>query len=247
MKRFLVLSDLHCGHVFGLTPPKWQTLTAQKRLYQWYLDALAKLQPIDGVLVNGDAIDGKGERNGGVELITADRLEQVNMALEAIQQTKASKFWVTIGTAYHTGDKENFEKILADKLDAKCGDILRIDVAGLLLQCRHKVNSSQVPQGRATPLIREQTWNILRESIKQELDINIVIRSHVHYYCCVENSFGIALTTPCLQLDSSYGRRECSGSTDIGMVYFDVADSNNFQMGKVISRGNFKKFEVTSL
>ena len=34
-------------------------------MWGWYCNTLADLQPIDRLIVNGDAIDGKGERQGG--------------------------------------------------------------------------------------------------------------------------------------------------------------------------------------
>jgi hypothetical protein len=114
-KRLVVLSDLHAGHEFGLCPPAWWAQADkpgsrrakagrfQRQLWSFYTRAIDALKPIDILVVNGDAIDGKGDRSGGVELITSDRLEQVKMAAEAINYAEAEAIRITYGclTAGH--------------------------------------------------------------------------------------------------------------------------------------------------
>lgn len=89
MTRLVIISDLHCGHRAGLTPPGWQTpLEAPDRLaayarqqrvmWSWYAATIAALQPIDVLVANGDAIDGRGSRSGGTELITTDLSAQAH-------------------------------------------------------------------------------------------------------------------------------------------------------------------------
>ena len=58
-------------------------------MWEFYTSSVDSLRPIDILICPGDAIDGKGERSGGVELITPDRLEQVRMAAEAVAYAKA--------------------------------------------------------------------------------------------------------------------------------------------------------------
>ena len=79
MKRIAVISDLHCGHVVGLTPPRWQSAVGlvgekiaamQKTLWDLYTEEMDAIKPIDVLIVNGDCIDGKGKRSGSTELIT---------------------------------------------------------------------------------------------------------------------------------------------------------------------------------
>ena len=84
-KRVLVLSDFHSGHVLGLTHPSYDYTTGHKTqtahyqvrrtIWNWYKENVVRLKP-DIVIVNGDCIDGKGEKSGGTELLTLDRDEQ---------------------------------------------------------------------------------------------------------------------------------------------------------------------------
>ncbi len=77
-KRLVIISDLHCGHRAGLTPPDWQSdfrknsktqrnkfAELQRELWQFYADTINDLRPVDVLVVNGDAIDGKGSLSGG--------------------------------------------------------------------------------------------------------------------------------------------------------------------------------------
>ena len=101
-KRVVVISDLHCGHVVGLTHPdfnpsyprgseRFKLAVRRRELYKFYTDRMEKLQPIDILIVNGDAIDGKGPRSGSTELLTTDRDEQVEMAAVAIREAKGER------------------------------------------------------------------------------------------------------------------------------------------------------------
>ena len=125
-KRALIISDLHCGHIVGLTPPGWQWKVKsdspniakygkiQGVLWNKYRKMISSLKPIDVLIVNGDAIDGKGKKSGSTEQITSDRQEQCLMATRCIQEIAAPKVYLTYGTGYHTGDDEDFENEIVD-------------------------------------------------------------------------------------------------------------------------------------
>ena len=102
MKRFVVISDLHCGHRVGITPEQYQHgkkfIDAQKEMWGIYKETIKKLQPIDLLGVNGDAIDGHGKRSGGSELIITDIDEQCDMAIEVIKEANPKDIICTFGT-----------------------------------------------------------------------------------------------------------------------------------------------------
>jgi len=238
-KRLLVISDLHCGHAVGLTPPDYQYPVVegthrgafgvmQKTMWDWYVKTLDKLRPIDFLVVNGDAVDGTGHRSGGTEQITVDRNEQVDMASQCIKLANAKKILLTHGTGYHTGDAEDWETNLhlAVKAD-KIGSHEWIDIRGNIFDFKHHIGNSSVPHGRFTAVAKEKLWNdqwYLKDGAQPNSDY--IIRSHVHEYRCVETSRFSAMTTPSLQgFGSKFGSRRCSGTIDIGMVYFDIKDN----------------------
>jgi 3',5'-cyclic AMP phosphodiesterase CpdA len=237
-KRLIVISDLHCGHKFGLTPPGWwaseetaddrlkKHKAFQRALWDFYASEIEQLKPIDILVVNGDAIEGKGERTGGAELVTSNRNEQVRMAAKAIDLAEAKAVRVAYGTGYHTGRDEDFEELLHEMVaceDIKVSGHLFIDVNGCTFDIKHKVARSTIPHGRLTPLIRAALWNGIWSLSGRQPRARFIVRSHVHYYESWKNARCEGVITPAFQYNTIYGIRECEGIVDIGLVYFDIA------------------------
>lgn len=186
----------------------------------------------DIVLVNGDAIEGTQSKQGGAELLTTDRNVQVMMAVEAIKAWKADKILMTYGSKYHVGEQaEDFEYTISRFLDADIEGRLYFNIEGLTIDARHKVGSSSIPHGRATPLIREMMWSLMKEAESTGPHTDIIIRSHVHYHIWIETPTRVMFTTPSLQLSRGrYGSRECVGETHWGAIRLTV------HKGKIIGR-----------
>lgn len=250
MKRVLILSDLHCGHRCGLTPPGWQYDKAseasrqkwhaiQADHWKWYTTEIDKAKPFGVIVVNGDAIDGKGERAGGVEALTTDRHEQVDIAAQCIKRAagKGTKIVIVRGTPYHTGTEEDFEDVLGGEVGAtKVGNHEWVEVEGVIFDCKHMVGSSTIPHGRHTAIARDRLWNLLWAERGEAPRGDVIVRSHVHYHVYSGGPGWLALTTPALQaLGSRYGARACSGLVDFGFLTFDV-DRKDFDMSTHIAR-----------
>jgi hypothetical protein len=252
-RRALALADLHCGHVAGLTPPRWQipahkaghTDTPQmKRLarrtekiaglqrecWLWYVEALKAVGPVDICIANADLIDGRGEKSGSTELIVTDRDEQCAMAVEGLRQTGAKKFFLTRGTPYHVGDKESWEDRIADALGAeKIGDHEWIDVNGLVFDVKHAIGGSVIPHGRHTAIARDRLWNVLWAEIEEQPRAQVFLRAHVHYHVFAGGARWLAMTLPALQAAGTrFGARQMSGTVDFGFVTFDVDERGRY-------------------
>jgi hypothetical protein len=234
MKRMVLISDLHCGCRFGLTPPAWQYHDRdgyhakvgrfQKEFWTWFsssIDVVKKEHPVDILIANGDCIDGKGERSGGTELLESDRNEQIKISKVCIDYVGAKQKIIVNGTPYHVGKEDDFEATLAALLDAQYANHLHVDIEGVKFDIRHKVNSSVIPHGRYTAPRREAVWSAMWGERGLSEKANFIIRSHVHYYTLSEDAATTVVTTPCLQGWTKYGSRECSGIVDIGFLVFD--------------------------
>lgn len=254
-KRVVVLSDLHCGSIFGLTPPTWQdglssragkerraAAKTREALWNMFADKIKSLQPIDTLIVNGDAIDGREERQGGLELLTPDREEQASMAAECIRFCKTDKVFLTYGTAYHTGQIEDWERLVAKEVKANPNYQPEVDITshlymkagGVVFDCKHFIGASNIPHGRATSILKEKLWNTLWALDGVVPEAQVVIRSHVHYHQYSGRPGFVAMTTPALMaMGSRYGSRQCSGIVDWGFVHFSVSD------GRVLSWSAF--------
>jgi len=229
MKKVLFISDPHCGNILGLTHPNWhiseKTIIGktQRFIYDKYLKLIKNNMNPDLLVVAGDAIDGKGEKSGGTEQSTTDRLEQAEMATELIKMINPKKVMMVYGTPYHTGKEEDYEKIIADKLGAKITGHLWVEVDGVIFDVKHKIASSGVPHTKGTAIAKEWLWNSLWAERKEAPKADVILRGHVHYYYHCGDADWLAMTLPALQgYGSKFGARQCSGLVDFGLVSFEV-------------------------
>lgn len=240
-----IVSDLHCGHVAGLTPPAYQlrenpkdkTQThnsrAQAEAWEWYVARVKSIGKVDALLINGDCIDGDGSKSGGTELLTTDRQVQAQMALECIQVWDTDTHLMTYGTDYHTGNAEQYENDIAKELGCKIGTHEWPRVNGVTIDIRHHVGSSSVPYGRHTPAAKEHLWNILWSREEAQPEAQVVIRSHVHYHAHAGGTEAgrqwLALTTPALQLAKTrFGGKRCSGVVHFGFLVLTIHADGTF-------------------
>ena len=245
MKKIVVAipSDLHCGHIVGLTPPDWQgsvdlaSRDSRKKMAHiqqegWarYVAAMKKNKP-DACIWNGDLVDGKGKRSGGCEQITTDMNEQVEMACDCVRAANATENYFIRGTPYHTGDGEQFEDNIAKEFNTKAHDHPPIEVGGVIIDAKHKVGASSIPHGRFTSVAKEVLWNILWAAHDGAEKADVIVRSHVHYFGHVDWFIGPsqvhAITTPALQWRGTrYGKQQCVGTVDFGIVFLHITDGN---------------------
>lgn len=242
-KRVVFIADTHCGSQAGLTPPEWQYdleviehrwhkfAKVQRVIWDFYKRTIESLQPIDVLIHAGDAVEGKGYRSGGTELITADRKIQADMAAECIELAKAKKVVMVYGTPYHTGADEDWEDIVAEKVDAcKIGGHEWLDINGLVFDIRHFVSRSIIPYGRYTMLAREQMWNLIWAEVAGYPKADVIVRAHVHYALdAAQPGWNKRMIIcPALQMFTKYGTRVATGTVDIGLVVFDVNNKEDY-------------------
>ena len=243
--RFWIFSDFHCGHVVGFTPPGWDKDTepvtseraakawqVRRSIYSWSHGLMDQLDPPDVILVNGDAIDGKGQLSGGTEELVADRgIEegQGAMAAQVIEEIakkapKRPRIVMSYGTPYHTGRDEDFESPVAGKVGAeKIGEVDNVDLLGTVINYRHFVGRSVIPHGRFTAPAREQLWNLLFAQRGEYPAADVIIRSHVHYYGYSGTGTGVAITTPAMQgYGSKFGMKIATGTVDVGFLTMEI-------------------------
>ena len=250
-KLVVVISDLHCGHVVGLTPPSWQLQSVkaigkrnkhvriQKALWAEYDKIYRTLRTPDLLIVNGDCIDGRAYKSGGTELITTDRGEQCEMAVECILKFHARKIIMTFGTSYHaSSDGEDWELQIADMVNAeKIGAHEWINVNGCLFDVKHFLPFSTSPLTGTTGLVRDRVWNALWSQRKEQPLGDVFIRSHVHTYMRVDTADFEAVSTPALQgMGSKYGSRLCSRTVDWGALAWTVRSKHDRDFQKHIIR-----------
>jgi len=236
-RKVVAMSDLHCGHRVGLTPPEWQGRNVnpkfnkiQKELWDFYSTEIKKFQP-DTLFVVGDSIDGKGEKSGSTEQITTDRHEQADMASRCISEANADVIVMTYGTSYHTGYGEDWEDMVARDVHAKeirsqCWP----EINGVVFDLKHHIGRSSIPHGRGTPIMKEKLWNLIWAEFQEQPQANVLIRAHVHSFDYIGFSTKwLAMTLPALQgQGSKYGARIPSQHVDFGFVKFIIDERGQY-------------------
>jgi hypothetical protein len=248
-KRVMATGDWHTGHQVGLSTPEFHAPTidepkylklanVRKDIWEWFAEHLKPWLPIDILLINGDATDGKGEKSGGTEQLTADRKIQCDMAYRVIEFIDPTIIRMTYGTRYHVSSSgEDWEDLLADKAGATIGSHEWYEVNGKIIDLKHKISGSQIPHGRYTPIAREMLWNREWSIDGSQPKADILLRSHCHYFSPIKYDGSIGMTLPALQgFGSKYGARECSGKVDIGFVIFDIYNNGEIQWQEVLAK-----------
>lgn len=257
--RNITIADIHCGHKVGLTPPEFSPppinereekfYNIRKELWDFFKASVEEFRPFDSMILNGDAIDGKGERSGGTELITSDRKAQVDIARAVITFVNAGKNRLIYGTPYHTGKSEDWEDVLeALTKGAEIGAHEWFNINGRIFDVKHKIGSSQIPHGRLTPIAREILWNRIWAAREQQPKADVLLRAHNHYYEHVDHDGCLGFNMPCLQgFGSKYGSKECSGTIDIGILVFDVYNDGGIVWHKRILTGETQQAKAEVL
>lgn len=252
-KRMIVVSDLHCGHRWGAMSSikinsKYgnmrEVAEAQLKLTNWREKEIKRHGPYDLCLVNGDALDGRGEFTGGREELEGSLIDQSETASMILKEIKAKEYIVTCGTAYHTGKFEDYERLVAKDLNTELVDASTFGINGRFFDARHFVGNSTSPlANKAVAIKKHQVFNALDtyaqliiDGKNQSVIPTVYIRSHVHKFdYCSGSSYKILLmTTPCFQMKSMYGSRQCVGIIDYGFLIFEVSDNGEMTWKPVI-------------
>jgi len=248
-KRIIIISDTHCGHIHGLTPLVYRTqynehaFKFQTESWTWFQNVVNIWKPFDMLIANGDLIDGRGEKSGGTELITGDRMRQSQIAADIINEINANTVLIIRGTDYHTGQAEQFEDHIADLTGAQdINDRMRFSVNGNLFDVRHHVGNSSVPWSDLTSPMKE----LILYNLDRREDVNLMIRSHIHKFTMGSTAINqMVITTPGLQGNSSYGVKKCIGRTDYGIIIVDIDQDGSMRVIPVITKIDSLESQVT--
>ncbi len=252
MKTALFTGDWHCGHFGGLTPPEYQfspkskdpsrakLASVQSALWDFYVSRVDEMKP-QVIVLNGDAIDGKGDKSGGTELISTDRRVQCEMAAQAIRRSGAVSRLLLYGTGYHVGDDEDWEAVLADIVGAEIGSHEFPEIEGVVFDVRHHMGSSAHAYLRGTPLKKEAQQAALWYRRGLIPFASWLVRNHVHWYEHIEDGdYGHMVTCPALQWDTKFGKRRCGGTIDLGLLQFDCEDGYAEMTAHLIDMDDYK-------
>ena len=174
--------------------------------------------------------------------------KQTVYGLQTSSRTYFSNGFLSHNTRYHVGKDEDFEQVLAERVNGSIQGHGFFDVNGCIFDVKHKVGSSSIPHGRMTALARARLWNtVWSQEHERQPKANIIQRSHVHYFNYAGGRDWLAMTVPALSYGTSYGIRECEGIVDIGMIVVDIDKAGGWRWNPLLAEFNLMKAPVEFL
>lgn len=232
MKTVLSISDMHCGHKVGLTPPEWQNRfdwkDTQEKLWNYFSSSLKLVGPVDVLILNGDCIDGNGYRSGGIEQTEMDWDRQCEMAVDCIKYINPKQVYMTYGTPSHVSNNGSQEEYkIAKEVGAEITGHHFLNIEDCMFDVKHKIGSSGIPHGRTSALMKAMLWNQRQAQEGVQPRADIILRSHVHYHTYCGDMDTLCMTLPALQGPrSKYGEEQCEGIVDFGITWFNVHNAS---------------------
>lgn len=240
-ERGLLCGDPHCGHLAGLTPPKWWAPKdtkwglSEREAWTWLIPKIKKqvneLGPYGFVLCNADAIAGMNEKNKGIQLLTTDRNIQIEMAKTALyaiaEAAECDVFLLTKGSFYHVGSSEDWEETLCNQMRAegkkafiKTQWFLKLN--GKIIDVRHTMPRSAQKKLRATPLLTQGQYNVdwFLDGVQPLADC--IVRSHIHTGMSVFDGNRWYCSLPGLITLGERSARKWNGTVDYGFMDLTV-------------------------
>ena len=245
IRNILVVSDLHCGSIYGLLPEGFVTADAgginqnpgQKYLWECWQHLAGEVAKLDihAVVVNGDAIDGEQRKSKGDELCV--RLhDQPKAAIQCLKvlgdKLKAPKWYFVTGTPYHEVMPE--VEVIAEGLKgvpytgAGPGRLTRrtldLDIDGVVVNFHHGIPGGGGNMYRATAIDKEAMFSALAGKQGKLPKADAVVRSHLHFFAAVQHTDKWAVITPCWELQTGYMSKNSPYRMlpDIGAVVISV-------------------------
>lgn len=239
----VAIGDLHAGSRVAVCPPDSPTADggiyhpspAQLALYRDYKLLTTQWANPDVLICNGDMIEGQARKESGVPCWSNDLDDQLRAAATLIKMWNAKEIYMINGTGYHVdAGGKSLENTLGKKVGAKLvgpneddfsSEEVFVKVGGLTFHACHHI-SIGTGWYKTTPLARELVFALLNETDFYKVDV--ILRSHVHYFVGVEFHRQRGYIIPCWQLRTRYMIKKSSfGMTpSIGALRFRIKDGS---------------------
>ena len=253
-KSVLIGSDFHCGSLYSVCSPNPERedglpispTKQQKALWEIFEQIPDKITKKPKVfVVNGEPIDGGNRRSLGRGVWTTHYGDQINDFEKCIKIIPYENMLMTRGSPYHVDlDGTNFEEITAKQLNAdnyrafggsgKTDYEVNFEVNGKVFNATHHVGFGRWWQYRPTALAQELV-KIHFDHDNRKVHTDVLIRSHVHYYCEVGFLNTRAFTTPAWKLpDPFMYKNGLPIMPDIGMVEVIIESNGNIDVNPIV-------------
>jgi len=221
MERALVISDMHVGSKWGLTPKgkfNEDTNPFQRWVHRSWVDMVRKAKgSIDYLLLNGDLTDGNGMKSYGVEVNTTSLDDQVNWTIELLEPliSNKTKIFGVDGSGYHSGKSTNTDKRVVENFEGVYfKSTLHPNIGGHLIQMNHASGVTNFKRE-----MKETLEYATREHIKAP---EVILRGHIHRYTRMEDATITAISTPSWQYPTPFiEKKKANVKWDIGAIVME--------------------------
>jgi len=259
-KSILFGSDFHVGSIYALCSPDpvredglpIRQTSQQKALWSIWEKVIDRITQRPKIFVaNGEPIDGGNRRSLGRGCWTTHLGDMINDFAKCISKIPHDHLLMTRGSPYHVDiDGTNFEEITANQLNAdhyrayggsgKTDYQVNFEVHGKIFNATHHVGFARWWQYRPTALAQEMVKMHFDHS-KRKFHTDVMVRSHVHYYCQVKFLNTLSFTTPAWKLPDPFMYK--SGlpmMPDVGMVEAIVESNGDIEIIPIVEDVNIE-------
>jgi hypothetical protein len=214
------LSDIHCGSIVGLMPPKFVlnsgnllthgTNMAQRWLWSCWTSVWKEIYAIIGgdpflLALNGDLTE--GVHHGGKELVAQKTREHIEIAAEVLwpHVKRAAAVRLTEGTECHTNDAEHELCKIWGKGSCKAHQWWEIN--GLVYNMTHHIGVTSRAYLEASAMSIEMGNAILNQVRAGHRPADIFLRGHRHCGGTFDDGKTMLAVTPAWQMLTRHGRK----------------------------------------
>jgi len=260
-KSVLIVSDMHVGSTTAVCTSEPDTVDLnttynpnklQKELYACWQECIDELiQKPTLLVVNGEPCDGGNPKGLGKQSWSTNLQDQLNDAEKLLKEIPYQKLLFNRGSGYHVDQQgTNFEEIIAQKMKADRYKAFGgsgytdyyslVEIHGKFFNFSHHIGFNRWASYRTTSLAREMAGMVFEKDKMGKVDI--LVRSHVHYFVHVEFTHTHGFTTPAWKFpDGHLFRGGTAGTTpDIGMVEVIIEPNGDLLIEKHIAELDIK-------
>lgn len=251
--RVFIGSDTHCGSLMGLTPPGFidigekifELKDLMNNFWGWFISRL--IGPFDYALWLGDLVDGEGPKDSSFHLTTNMDI-QIQMAQAVIDTVNAKHNIFVYGTPYHTGNRFDFENLVAKKYGGDIDARKKIKIGGVKFDLMHAIGKSDTPVGGDIMVKKAALWSLIDDVLQGRTEhADYLLRGHAHEYRMDENEICTGIICPSLQLGiKRFNRyaRKLQGWYSVGFLVIDINPENGtHRLHKYFFRHQYRENE----
>jgi hypothetical protein len=197
--KIVVVGDTHVGSIYGLSSPKSVPKNRSNAFLEWIFKSWSnfceKNQDPDYLITIGDLADGSQVKNLGVDALTTDTDEQVNMTDELLRMlvpNNVTKIYGINGSGYHGGEGQAtcIDRRIVEAVGGEYkGNVFECDIGNERLQVSHGGNGSLV--NPSTYIQREISLSKSDAQKRKTKGPTILLRGHQHRFYTIQDDSGI--------------------------------------------------------